>query len=121
MIAAKGEVRDPGCFDSCGPHGEAYAHYAIAATVALTPFVALRIYQGEQSAPPAGRVLAATGVVVARSGRPAGEVGAQLARWFSWWLRHQRGAFTGLHRTVTPPGSWTTYVVPNRADIPGAG
>jgi hypothetical protein len=74
FVAAAGYLIYPGCFDTCGDRSDAYAHYAVAAAVALTPVVALRIHQGEQSAPPAGRALATIGFVAA----------VAAATWWLW-------------------------------------
>ena len=53
----------PGCFDYCGSRGLAYTHYAVAAVAVLTPLVAVRIHQAEQSAPDTARTMAACAVV----------------------------------------------------------
>jgi hypothetical protein len=63
LVAASAYLDYPACFDSCGDPGESVARFGVAGLFALTPLVALRIHQGEQSAPPAGRVLAAAGLV----------------------------------------------------------
>ena len=71
LVAVTGWMIYPGCFDSCGSHGEAYTHYAVAAVAVLTPLVAVRIQQAEQSAPATARTLAAcafVGSVVALAG-----------------------------------------------------
>lgn len=64
LVAATAYLDYPGCFDTCGDPASSGVRFGVAGLIALTPLLALRIHQGEQSAPPTGRSLAAAGLVV---------------------------------------------------------